>query len=169
MADWYPGEYLPDPAYPPHFKTMPAYLRVVDRIKPQLEGDRRKFWVRARDAGLAQWALVGFEIRIKALGDYDGNRVTINFGASPVGAWHCFEVCEPCLKPACDWIHVDPWAFEQLYLSGLRTRLQYWVAHEFGHSLGFGHGGTGIMDQTPEHAKVNEEEIAVARAYWLGA
>ena len=169
MPGWYPGEYQAYPSLPPHYSTMPSYLRVVDRIKPQLIDKRRDVWLAARDRGLAQWAPVGFKIRIKSIGDYDANRVTLNFAEDVdprLGAWHCFEACAPCSKPGCDWIHILPSAFEALYLSGFTARLQYWVAHEFGHSLGFGHGGDGIMDQTPEHAQVNAEEIAAAKTYW---
>ena len=66
-----------------------------------------------------------------------------------------------------DWIHLDSIAVEQTYLSRVFAPLQYYFAHEFGHSLGFGHGGTGIMDQTPDHPFVNAEEIAACQSYWL--
>jgi hypothetical protein len=82
---------------------------------------------------------------------------------------HCFEVCPPIVPgtTGADWILIDREAFEQFFKSNVTIELRYIIAHEFGHSLGFGHGGNGIMDETPSHAVVNAEEIAAAREYWL--
>jgi hypothetical protein len=169
-TSWYPGNYVPDPAYPPHYSTMPEYLRVVDAGLPQLTGKRAAFWLRCRDSGLAEWAPTGLKIKLPLDAEaYGAQRVTFNLADPQVGdlpAAHCFEVCPPLTKSGSGWLHVDPDSFEQYFLARNTARLKYLFAHEFGHALGFGHGGDGIMDQTPEHAVVNDEEIAAVRAYW---
>jgi len=168
---WYPGNYIPDPAYPPHYSTMPEYLRVVDAGLPFLADypKRRSFWLRCRDSGLAEWAPTGITLRLPTgATPYGAQRVTLNL-ADPqnnLDGGHCFEVCPPLTKSGSGWIHIDESDFEQLFLARNTARLKYLFAHEFGHALGFGHGGDGIMDQTPSHAVVNDEEIAAAKAYW---
>ena len=173
-ASWYPGLYRPDPAYPPHYKTMPRVLRLVDAIAPELEGPRLKFWLRCRDSGLREWDPTGLKIAWRPkLRPYGPDRVTFalmnkaDYEAT-ANAMHCFEVCKPIKPgtPGADWVQIDRVAFEQCYQSRVTQQLKYYVAHEFGHSLGFGHGGDGIMDQTPDHAVVNDEEIAAAKDYW---
>lgn len=171
---WYPGNYRPHAAYPPHYSTMPGYLRIVDAGAPELTGYDRRFWERARDAGLAQWGLVGLDLRLKRFGAYKANRVTLSFmdmqadyGSDRPGL-HCFEACPPCQPGVvgCDWVRIDRATFRDYVATRIPAHVSYLIAHEFGHSLGFGHGGTGIMDETPEHAHVNAEEIAAAQAYW---
>ena len=167
LPSWYPASYY----IQPHYSTMPAFLLIEDAVRPNLSGRRRRFWTRARDAGLAQWNDVGFAITVlDTTTPYGANRVTLNFDDKvppELGAWHWFEG-PPCgIGTGCDWIHFNPTRFEQAYLAHAPGQVKYLVAHEFGHSLGFGHGGTGIMDETPDHAQVNDEEIAAARAYWF--
>lgn len=167
MADWYPGEYVPAPQYPPHYSTMPDFLRVRDCMAPTLSGKRRDFWLRCRDSGLAEWAPTGIVLRVKAsaVADRPGlvtlawmtNAEELEAGR---GAWHQFNV------DGSDWVHFGPVHFEAQFLSRTSATVRYWVAHEFGHSLGFGHGGDGIMDETPDRAVVNAEEVIVTRNYW---
>lgn len=166
---WYPSEYY----IQPHYTTMPAYLRFEDAIAPALEGKRLAFWRRCRTAGLAQWAELGVEFRIKertSRMNYP-NRVTLEFADDvppQLGAWHYFE--DPAVGPVGDghdWIHFLRSYFEQQYQAARSAQpIVYRVAHEFGHSLGFGHGGDGIMDQTPYHPLVSPEELVAAKDYW---
>jgi len=172
-TSWYPGEYRPDPAYPPHYKTMPDYLRIEDAmlnpVRQFKSPERERFWIRCRNSGLGEWDPVRLNLRVRpAVKAYGAHRVTFNLADTQVGlaASHCFEVCPPLTKPGSGWLHIDPVAFEQYFLSRTTATLKYLFAHEFGHALGFGHGGDGIMDQTPSHAVVNDEEIAAAKAYW---
>lgn len=168
MPNWYPGEYRPAPQYPPHYPTMPAYLRIRDCIAPTLTSSYRDFWLRCRDLGLAEWLMTGISLRIKRSAVQDRPGLVTLAWMTPAealeaqrGAWHQFNV------DGSDWIHFDRVRFEQQVASNVTTTVKYWVAHEFGHSLGFGHGGDGIMDETPDHAAVNAEEIAAATAYWF--
>lgn len=176
-TSWYPGNYRPVPEYPPHYRTMPAFLRIVDSISDQLEGKRLRFWLRARDSGLAEWTvpIPQLDLRFPHADPYGPHRVTIDFMdgekdyQTDRDALHCFEVCHPIVPgtPGADFIRIDRERFEEHYLSRVSQPVKYLVAHEFGHSLGFGHGGDGIMDQTPDHAVVNDEEIEAATAYWF--
>ncbi|RPJ20461.1 MAG: hypothetical protein EHM35_19435 [Planctomycetaceae bacterium] len=166
-TSWYPINYY----IQPHYKTMPEYLRVEDAAIMRLTGTKRQlFWKRCRDSGLAEWAPTGINLKVQeVVQGYRRQRVTLNLADTQTGgdASHCFEDCEPCFdKTACDWIHIKWDAFEQCFQARNSGKLKYWVAHEFGHSLGFGHGGDGIMDETPDHAVVNDEEIAAAKDYW---
>lgn len=172
-TSWYPGNYRPDPAYPPHYRTMPDYIRIADIAALTLTGKRLEFWERCRDSALGEWAPTGIRLRLRGAGKpYGANRVTFAL-ADPQNdkpAGHCFEVCPPIVPgtPGAGWLHVDPETFEGAFLGRNSGWLRYLIAHEFGHALGFGHGGDGIMDETPSHAVVNAEELAVAKAYWLG-
>ena len=171
MASWYPSEYY----IQPHYITMPNYLRVEDMVGPTLSLQRRKRWTAVATAAFAEWDLLGVEVRFRpAKKPYGANRVTINLmdpasiDAQPdLKGWACFEECPPLEKPGSAYIHINPIALDNAFASRVYSGLKYLVAHEFGHSLGFGHGGVGIMDQTPEHAFVNAEEIEAAKAYWF--
>ena len=166
MASWYPANHY----IKPHYRTMPEFLRIEDMVAPTLATRERKLWRTARDRALGQWLPVGFEIRARdARRPYGGNRVTLNIAdnENDIGGMHCFEECPPCDgKSGCDWIHVDQDVWTHAMLGGDTRYLRYVIAHEFGHSLGFGHGGSGIMDATPYHPLVNDEEIAAAKGYW---
>ncbi len=174
---WHPGVYLPYPEFPPHYSTMPGFIRVVDTIAPTLGRRKRRIWTAARDRGFAQWLPAGINVRVKDILPYGPNRTTLavvdlleeeGFDGNGMA---CFEGCHPIVPgtEGAAWIHLAPKAFAETWASRVYTMFQYLVAHEFGHNLGFGHGGTGIMDQTPDHPHVNDEEIAAARAYWLTA
>lgn len=173
MKDWYPGAYVPDPEYPPHYTTMPAYLRIEDAVRPKFPvGSRReRFWTRSRDAAFAEWAGVGIKFHLTETTEpYKDNRVSLVLSATlvppTVPAWHCFE-CNECEDiDGCDWIQVNRLKFLQFFIARNQKQMTYLIAHEFGHSLGFGHGGDGIMSEDPHAAKVNAEEIAAAKAYW---
>lgn len=166
---WYPSEYY----IQPHYSTMPEYLRFEDTIAPVLTGKRLDFWRKARKNGLAEWVELGIPFRIKERSDHANgpNRVTLAFAEDVppnLGAWHWFE--DPSCGPVGDghdWIHFLPSYFEGQFKSRVLGPMVYRVAHEFGHSLGFGHGGDGIMDSSPDHPKVNAEELAAAKAYWF--
>lgn len=171
MASWYPGEYRPAPWYPPEYRSIREDQRLVvnDNIAPSLEGDRLLAWRKTRNRAFAQWSPVGINIRVRENNRVNRiGRVTLAFmtpeedaESYDIDAWHQYN------ENGSDWIHFEPVAVEQAFLAHSYSHLRYLVAHEFGHSLGFGHGGTGIMDQTPYHAFVNAEEIAAAQAYWL--
>lgn len=168
---WYPSEYYIQPNY----NTMPEFIRVEDCVGPTLSLQRRRIWNRVATAGFLEWDEVGFDVRFRpARKPYGGNRVTIALmdpasigGAPDLKGWACYEECPPLVKPASAYIHINPIALDNAFASRVYTGLKYLVAHEFGHSLGFGHGGNGIMDQTPDHAAVNAEELAAAKEYWL--
>jgi len=55
-----------------------------------------------------------------------------------------------------------PWSG---WWDGFSGTIRSALAHEYGHALGFNHGGTGVMDGA---AHVNDEERSLAAAYYGG-
>lgn len=163
MASWYPAEYISQPYYPRVFKY-------VDRAPLHLNGDRLAFWTKARDAALAMWKPGQISFRRAFNHDYDPGFLTLDVTDTQDGttgqAW--FGALPPDATipaPGVGWAHIDTEWFEQQFLSNIKRELIEVIAHEVGHTLGFGHGGTGIMSSIPG-GDVNDEEIAALRAYW---
>ena len=176
MAEsWYPDNYYTTPK--PHYKTMPDFLRLEDLFSLTLEPDAQHFWRKQRNVALEQWKpAINIKIREQPFGfGYRRHRVTLDVqqNVNDLGGLACFgcdpftgDECRPCAKRGIGWIKVDTDVWTQAWTARNGTYLRYIIAHEFGHTLGFQHGGTGIMDATPYHAQVNAEEIQAAKAYW---
>jgi len=79
-----------------------------------------------------------------------------------IGAWAQFN--EP---PACGFIQVDITTWQNAVRSRNIGHLTEVLIHEVGHTLGFGHGGYGVMSTLLDKPTwPNDEEVAAARAYW---
>jgi hypothetical protein len=163
---WGPGESGVSPAY-----TLPVH--VVDTMVGTLRPENRKAWRQARNEALTEWGIpltvtrmdesalpylfddnigtVGYDgmlipdailivrNRMSVFADQGGYSATVNGGIAVISPW------APWWRP-----------------NGPMTSD---IAHEVGHALGFNHGGTGVM-MGAEH--VNDEERALAQAYYLG-
>jgi hypothetical protein len=166
VPDWYPEAYY----IQPHYSTMPGYLRVEDAFAPTLTLGQRRFWCKARDRALARWYGLGIDIRVSdVVGGYKADRVTLGVEQiqTGIGGWAAFEYppCPPGVE-GCAWVHVDQDEWEDAWSARYAAPIRNVIVHEFGHSLGFGHGGDGVMAVPRVSNYPNDEEITAAKDYW---
>lgn len=163
MSTWYPAEYITQPFYPRVFK-------IRDLSPTHLVGDRLAYWTKCRDAALDMWK-VGMSVRVaQPTAGYKPGFITLDVTQTQDGtagqAWFGALPPDAVLPaPGVAWAHIDTETFEQQYLSGYSAPMRRIIAHEIGHTLGFGHGGTGVMAASHQGG-VNDEEISALRAYW---
>lgn len=169
----------------PHYATMPDRIRVYD-TGVRNSGWRRwqkKLWRKARNAALARWTYP-VEVIERGLvrGDYldqgitlDHFTTTVGYGANSYGG---FGLSKPD-NPANADFDPNAWArgrgfalindreVSSAFASRVTGRLSGVICHEVGHALGFGHGGTGIMETTVNPPYYPDDtELWAAERYW---
>lgn len=155
---------------PPHYRSLPTLI-VVDIGLKKLPRSERRFWRRARNAALAEWEESGltFDVRTKrASRGYRKNKITLDCDDSIDGTRGTADfgfLPDDTKAPGVGWAMIDRAWFQDTYLSRVLAPLRRVIAHEIGHTFGFGHGGTGVMS-TYATSNVNEEEIEIIRNYW---
>jgi hypothetical protein len=155
---WYPGVYYINP----HYDSAPT-INYWDQ--ESFTRRRRKYWNAAWTRALQRWAAVGLDLKFHPgpLGCPEPGVICEIFGSPPgIGAWAQFN--EP---PECGFVQVDQTLWRQAVWGRNIAYLTEVITHEVGHTLGFGHGGTGIMSNLADKTIwPNAEEIAAAKAYW---
>jgi len=158
----------------PPTAASPAYsvpIHVVDTMVETLSAAHRKVWRTTRDEALSEWGVPFYVTRLAETSLpylYDANIGTTGIDGMltsdtiTIVRSHNVDVFtqggySPTMNAGIviltPW---KPWWQRQSPLSGE-------IAHEYGHALGFNHGGTGVMYGA---AHVNVEERALAEAYY---
>jgi hypothetical protein len=156
-TSWYPGVYY----ICPHYDSAPT-INYWDR--ETFTARRRKYWNAAWTRALQRWAPVGLDLVFHPgpLGCPSPGVACEVVDIPPgIGAWTQFN--EP---PDCGFIEVDITTWQSAYRGRNIGPLTKVITHEVGHSLGFGHGGSGVMAVPLVALSPSAEEIAAARAYW---
>lgn len=188
---WYPERYCErygqqwctDPYDgPPHYPALP-YILVVDLATPRLRRRRRKFWTAALNAALDSWEPSGLQldgtrdasfayafgtITVDLTDTPDGTAGYAAFGITPEDAVRWPEAPHEAPLPGVGWAHVDPVEFEKIFKSKVSRSLEAIIAHEVGHTFGFGHGPSrNCMDtDTVHNTRPTAEEIKALKDYF---
>ena len=158
MTDWYPENYY----IQPHYASVPT-INYWDQ--EAFTKRKRRYWDAAWTRALQRWSPVGLDLvwRPGPLGCPEpGITCEVIDVPEGIGGWTQFN--EP---PECGFVQIDITTWRNALTSRVIADLTEKLTHEIGHSLGFGHGGMGIM-AFPSVGAIwpNAEEIAAARAYW---
>lgn len=174
---WYPQQWCwryPDRCMPP-YDGPPHYPFVPDIVVTDLTwymGRAQRFWLKSRENALAMWAAAGLTFHVKDGTTYRKGRITIGVLPTSDGTrGEAFFGAEPpeaeTPYPGRGWAHVDDDWFKVCYDGRNQAGLTKVLAHEIGHTFGFGHGGTGAMSTYATGAVDGEERLALRRYFQL--
>ena len=179
---WYPSGYCArygsqwcsDPYDgPPHYPALPLIL-VVDLATPRLRLRRRKVWLAALNEALDDWEASGLQL--------DGTRdpnfayapgtITVDIGPIPDGTagWGAFGITPVTENPlpGAGWAWIDGDEFEKLFKAKRPASIRAILAHEIGHTFGFGHApARACMDTDTFHnTRPTAEELSALSTYF---
>src|SRR5262245_30892405 len=161
---------------------MPDYVRLYDRVVLNSGWARwqKKLWRKARDTALGRWQ---YPYKVKEFSDFDAYReegITLGiqepdpnsannyggFGLAPIEPAYTAAYAEWVWNSGRGFVMLHPDEVRRMFLGRVTGRLTGVICHELGHALGFGHGGTGIMESAvnPPYYP-NDEELKALHSY----
>jgi hypothetical protein len=189
MADWYPAEHTytgesDGRLVLPHYDTLPTFVRVYDTGVRTSGWKRwqRKLWRKARTLALGSWEFPFAIIEKKDRELYLPQGITLKpqdpdplssnnyggFGLAPIEHPSLSDYDEPTWLAGKGFALIHPQTISTAFAGRNIAYLKGAICHEVGHALGFGHGGTGVMESklNPPY-EPNDEEIEALKAYWF--
>ena len=187
--DWYPANhtYTGDTdgrPVKPHYLTMPDRIRVWDPAVRTQGWTRfqRKLWRQARTAALSRWGYPFEVVEKKNPAVYLPEGITLRpftpnpeygknsyggFGLEPILHPETSDYDEYAWNMGKGFALIYPTVVTNAFAARVTGVLTGTMGHEIGHALGFGHGGTGIMESVlnPPYYP-NLEELNALEAYW---